>query len=137
MKLKLNESFTLEVGDEILKGALVSLTKKQLKTINKLSPTKQIKQAQRLSKHIDRLKSIAEVKADIDYLVDIQVNEEELEALNDEIESHDIEDIYKERMNISITGEDKKRIMEIGEMYGYKKVFNTILEDIEEQNEKN
>lgn len=140
MKLILKEPFTLEVGEDTYSGELVSLTKKQLAKINKISPNKDIKEVQKLSKRVESIREqYPFLKEDekLNNLLFIEDIEAKIEALNGIIEAFDIEDIYKERMNISIMGEDKKALMELGEMYGYKKVFSTILEDIKERNEKN
>lgn len=141
MKLKLKEPFTLEVGEDTYSGELVSLTKKQLAKINKISPNKDIKEVQKISKYLDITREIQphlekkeEILAGLDA---IKQYESEIEALNERIDAFDIEDIYKARMETSIMGEDKRTIMDLGEMYGYKKVFATINEDIKEQNEKN
>jgi len=43
--------------------------------------------------------------------------------------------LFKDRLAISVSGDDKKAIMAIGEEYNYKAVFETIIKDIREKQE--
>ncbi len=45
--------------------------------------------------------------------------------------------IFKERLEISITSDDKEAIMALGETYNYKAIFDTIIRSIAELKEKN
>ena len=51
----------------------------------------------------------------------------------DAIEEYDPENIYEARLELSIIGDDKDDIMAIGGEYGYKRVFDTIMEDLAER----
>jgi len=47
------------------------------------------------------------------------------------------DEIIKERLLLSISGDDKDAIMAIGETYNYQSIFDTIIQDIGERKAKN
>ncbi len=90
MKLILEDDFTLEYNDEVLKGTLKNVTRKQTKALEKK----------------------------------FKDNKDDDDA------------IFKERLEMSLFGDDKDKIMAIGEEYNYKIIFETIIKDIAEKREK-
>ena len=120
MKLQLIHDFELEVDGTTYSGQFKDLTKKQIKTIDKLSPTKELKQLKKLQRQ-EETPSVLN----------------EMDAILEVIEEYDTEDIYKKRLELSITGDDKKYILGVGEQYGYSRVFDTIIEDIAERKSGN
>ena len=117
MKLQLIHDFELEVEEQTYTATFKDLTKKQIKAIDKLSPTAELKE----------LKKLQRTKGD----------EDRIEELLEIIESFSTEDIYKKRLELSIEGDDKKAIMAIGEIYSYSRVFETIVEDISKRKSGN
>lgn len=49
----------------------------------------------------------------------------------------DSDKVFKARLDISVSGDDKKAIMAIGETYNYKIIFDTIIKDIGDKKAKN
>lgn len=90
MKLILEDDFTIEYNDEVLKGTLKNVTRKQTKALEK---------------------KFKDSKDDDDA-------------------------IFKERLEMSLFGDDKDKIMAIGEEYNYKIIFETIIKDIAEKRKK-
>jgi len=144
MKLNITEPFELTVGEDTYEGEFAELTKKQSKSIDKDTPKDTIKENNKVAKKIERIerkienaknlddsKLIKSLYSQLDKLEDIQ------ESLLDKIESYSIEDMYKQRMTLSLSGDDKDAIMTLGETYGYQKVFDTIIRDIRERNAGN
>ena len=117
MQLKLIHDFELEVGEKMYSGTLRDLTKKEVKQIEKLSPTKELKQ----------LKKLEREEGDID----------EINRLIDIVEGYDTEKVYKARLDMSLEGKHKDDILQVGEVYGYSRVYQTIIEDIAERKEGN
>jgi len=115
MKLKLEHEFELTVSETTYKGLLRDLTKKEVKSINKLSPRAEIKELKKIE---DRTSKRAI-------------------ELEDIIDNFDTENIYQKRLSLSIMGDDKDAIMAVGEEYGYNRVFDTIIEDIAQRREGN
>jgi len=144
MKLRLQYDFTLEVGEDTYSGTFIDLTKKQIKEIDSLSPKKALKEANkitakvtRLNAKIDNAKELDEPKKIAGYYTKLDALEAKLEPLMDEVDSYDIEEVYKVRIQLSIGGGDKEKVLEVGEEYGYQRVFDTIMKDIAEKSEGN
>jgi len=126
MKLKLEHEFELTVGDDTFKGLFVDLTKKETKKLDKYSPTDELKKATKLQRKI----KVASDK-------DKAILENELDELLEAIDAYDTEELYKQRLILSLKGDDKDAVLAVGERYGYNRVFDTIIEDISERKAKN
>ncbi len=144
MKLKLQYDFTLEVGEDTYTGTFTDLTKKQVKEVDKLSPKKALKEANkitpkiaRLNDKIDNAEQLEDYKKVAAYHTKLDALEAKLEPLMNEVDTFDIEDVYKARLQLSIGGDDKAKVLEVGEEYGYKRVFETIMKDIADKTEGN
>jgi len=126
MKLELSHYFELEVGDDKFKGYFKDLTKKQKKELDKLIPMDDFKRMKKLTR---KLKTANEDEA--------AKIEEEIDALEEKLSAHDTDGIYKERLKLSISGDDRDDILKVGEEYGYERVLDTIISDIAQRREKN
>jgi len=143
MKLVFIEEFELEVGEESYKGTLRDLTKKERKDNEKKQKKALdlIKKSDKLVKEINSLNSRKEIKEKLNewsecekLLLEVDEKHNELEETNSQLENKNFnEDVFKDRLELSLGGDDKKTIMEIGEEYGYQKVFETIQKDIMEK----
>lgn len=164
MKLKLLEPFTIEVprqdGDyDILEGKFLPTTKKFEKDIE-AKYSEQIEKAKVLQKKTNKLMRLEQsiqtneqrlnIKLDNDLinkkeqmLNDAYNLRDEIEALNEELKDYDMLEIKgKEHINFRLRADEdnKNKILQLCETYGYSMVFDTILKDIEEkgkQEEKN
>jgi hypothetical protein len=123
MKLQIAYEFELEVGDDKYTGTFIDPTKKQLKEIDKLAPTKELKELEKVERKLSH-------KADPSMWA-------RREELLDIVDGFDSDDLFKERLAISVKSEDFDAIMKVGEDYGYKRVFDTIIKDIAERREGN
>ena len=47
------------------------------------------------------------------------------------------DELIKERLILSVEGDDKEEILALGETYNYKSIFDTIIQDINERKAKN
>ncbi len=144
MKLRIQYDFSLEVGDDKYTGTFTDLTKKQIKEVDKLSPKKALEDAgkinakiARLNAKIDNAKELQEYKKVDTYYAKLDTLEGKLEPLLGSIEAFSIEYVYKARLELSIGGDDKEKILEIADEYGYKRVFETIMKDIADKTEGN
>jgi len=126
-KLNISHYFEIDVGDETYTGEFTDLTKKQIKETNKLIPDDTLKQLKKLNRKL-RLADSEKQRVKI---------EEQIDALEEVLKDHDIDDVYKRRLELSVSGDDKKSILEVGDKYGHKRVFETIIQDISERKEKN
>ncbi len=125
-KLVLERPFELEVGDKLFAGTFKEITKRQSREIKKLG----------MESSRER---IAEINDELVYAMDDKKNDllKEKHKLEKKIAKVDPEDIFKMRLDLSIVSKDKDKIMAVGEEYGYKRVFETIVKDIAERAEKN
>lgn len=157
MKLKLLEAFTIEVprqdGDyDILEGKFLPTTKKFEKEIEDRYE-EQISKAKALQKKANQLMrleqsiQINEQKINIGATTELIAKKEsllneayslqdEVETLNNELKSFDMLEIKaREHITARLRAEEdaKNKIIQLCETYGYKMMFETILEDIEEK----
>jgi len=147
MRLEIIKDFTLEVGNDSYKGTFKDLTKKQEKEVSKKfekakkqtgSLEKLFKEIKRVEKRLAREEETGNFQKIDELEVKIEKLEAEAEKLNTSLEADDlIESMFEERLNLSVGGEDKEAILKVAEEYGYYRVFQTIIEDIRERDEKN
>ncbi len=137
MKLKLEFDFDLEVGEDTYSGTFTDLTKKQIKEIDKMTPAKALKESSKINTKIKRLEEkIANARElsnhnKIDeYYAKLELLEDKLLPLMNEVDTFDLDNVFKRRLELSIGGDDKAEVLKVGEEYGYQRVFNTIMEDI-------
>ena len=62
MKLKLEHEFELEVADKKYNGIFTDLTKKQVKSLDTLAPTKELKELKLLQRNLKKLKTVQSYK---------------------------------------------------------------------------
>ncbi len=145
-KLKFKQGFTLEVGDDIYTGELVDLTKPQKKEWDKFNAAKKAQNDELNSqyKQITRLQTNIKINEKLNDWAEVKRLNSELEPLQDsaqlletELEKpKDIEDMFKKRIEWSVKSDDLDAILDAGDSYGYRNVFETILQDLKDQNEK-
>lgn len=145
-KLIFKDDFTLEVGENTYTGELLDLTKKQKKDWDKFNASKksQHDELNTLYKKITRLKKNIEINEKLESWVDVKSIQKELEIVEDKAiiiknaleNTKDIEDMFKKRIEWSVSSDDKEEILKAGEEYGYRNVFETILRDLKEKKEK-
>jgi len=146
MKLSIEKEFDLEVGEDTYSGMFKDLTKKQDKELNKTLQKRKDKNTalQNLLKKIKKQERKIFVAEKQELWKEISTLEKSLDTLEaqtqkivSELEDSDVLDsMFKSRLTMSISGEDKQKIMAIGEEYGYERVFSTIIDDIREKQEK-
>ena len=143
MKLIFEEEFTLEVGEDKYTGTIRDLTKKERAENKKKQdkPLSLIAKANKLATSIERLEKRIEIKEKLGewsesekLLIQIEKKKDDLEKSNIELEGNNFSDeIFKDRLEVSLSGDDKQKILDIGEEYGYQLVFETIQKDIIEK----
>lgn len=143
---KENSKFELEVGDITLKGILNDLTKEQKEAQDEvLKPFKDMNESvSKLVARIERLQAQLKTKTHLKDWVTVDKIETEIFELQDQIktkqdglrENYDPESMFRDRISNSVVSTDIDAILEAGREHGYQNVFNTILQDIQEQNEK-
>ena len=121
MKIQLLHPFELEVLDKIYTGEFRDITKKESKKINELLPSKELKEVEKINR-----KSKRSIK-----------DNARLEELMVIIEGYDPESIYEARLKLSVISDNKADILAVGSEYGYKRVFDTITDDIAERRSGN
>jgi len=147
MKLKIIDNFTLEVGEDVYVGSFSDLTKKQEKEITKTFDKQK--------KNIDKINELFQKKRRVERKIlvfeknnnwdDVSLSEKKIDSINKDIEgltvligdTPEIEEMFKKRLEISLSGDDAATIMDIAKKYGYERVFKTIIEDIKETRTKN
>ena len=144
-KLIFERDFVLEVGEDTYTGVVRDMTKIEEKKIAKMS--KAIKdKAEESYKNYNKIKSITkkmQIKEKLGKWGDIEIladKLEDLEARNEELNnavtnSDSLEKQFKERFNLTVISDDKEAIIEVADKYGYKNVFETILQDVTEKKE--
>ena len=144
-KLIFERDFVLEVGEDTYTGVVRDMTKIEEKKIAKMS--KAIKdKAEESYKNYNKIKSITkkmQIKEKLGKWGDIEIladKLEDLEARNEELnnavtDSDSLEKLFKERFNLTVISDDKEAIIEVADKYGYKNVFETILQDVTEKKE--
>jgi len=144
MKFVEFEPFELEFKDDIFTGKLREPTKKEVKQLEKLSMRskhKEIEAALRSHRKLTRLMELAAKVGDHEKEEKLQIElyslDESIEKLNEQLEKVNPDMIFKKRLELTMESDFYSEIMELGELYGYEKVFNTILEDISERTRKN
>jgi len=145
-KLKFIQDFTLEVKDEKYTGILQDLTKSQKATFDKLNKVKkdENKLLQTKLKKIKKLERKILINEKQEKWSVLESLEDQLTIIEDEVEvltlklsdPKPIEVMFKKRIQTSVVSDDLDAILEAGEEHGYQNVFQTILEDIEDQNAK-
>ena len=144
MKFTFIEDFTLEVGDTVvLKGTFKELSKSEMK--EQKAKQKELldmsKEATKLSSRLTFLEQKKNIKEKLGDWKSVEATLEEIHTLTNDIneklrvlnEGDREEEIYKSRLEMSLGGEQVSNIMDLGEEYGYKRVFDTIQKDIEEK----
>ena len=145
MKLKIKHFFTLEHeenGNEIeIKGYVRELTKverKELKSMFKEEESKE-KKLQELSRINKKLNiDLKKAEEDMDYAVAKDVNDKleklnsDFETIKAELDNADIlEKALKARFEKTVISDDKDKLRELAEAYGYELILQTINEDIQ------
>jgi len=143
MKLTFIENFTLELEDRVLKGTFRELTKEEKKTLkdNRKSIDDVKKESDKLVSKLTLLENKKKSFEDQGQWESVQTINEEIDTVSQEInktievfnDGELMENIFKKRLEISLGGEDKEEILEIGRKYSYQKVMETIERDIEEK----
>lgn len=153
-KLNLIEKFILEIPtseteNDIIKGTMRPLTKDEQKEFEKMFETdknmglKLQKKSSRLQKLFKRLE-IAEKREDYDMqekiLIEIENLEDEIIKETEELQNLDThEKTAKQRLKLSLKCEIPEmmaKLIEACDLVGYKKVLDTIQEDIDEGKQK-
>lgn len=162
-KLKFTDNFTIEVPlqdgtFDIIKGRLLPATKQfekdlKLKYEDNTNEAKKLqklnKKLIRLNQEIDNLNQRAEYKAGDDKValletIQLKLNEayvlsDEVEQLNETLQEFDPQEVRAtEHINarVKCDEENQRKIDAVVGKYGYKIVFDTILEDIETGKQK-
>jgi len=145
-KIKIVEDFTLEVGDKVYKGTFTDLNKEQKAILKKESKKvkSQMDTLQKLTARVEAVERRVSILEKLEKWDEVLELEKEKEKLTEEqaklietIEENDgIESIFKKRLELSIQSDEKEDILQLGKQYGYQNVFNTILEDVEENRKK-
>ena len=142
-KFKFEEPFSLEVGEDTYTGMFSELTKAEKKELN--AKQKELadftKTANKMLNEIKTLERKKDIKENLEEWAEVEkLNDKidfitnKLEKLTDTMDAKGSEDtIYESRLDLSVKGDDKDAIMKLGEKYSFKKVFETIQEDIAEK----
>jgi len=146
-KIKIAEDFVLEVGDKTYKGTFTDLSKEQKAILKKESKKvkSQMDTLQKLTARVEAVERRISILEKLEKWDEVLELEKEKEKLTEEqaklietIEENDgIEAVFKKRLELSIQSDEKEEILQLGEQYGYQNVFNTILEDVEQNRKKN
>ena len=145
MKLQFEQPFTLEVGEDTYEASFRDLTKAEEKKINKSFSQKK-QQSKQLNKYMNKLKKLRrsiEIDEKLEKWTEIKDSEAEvtqveadMEALTDKIESgNTIDEMFMTRLELSVVGGDRDKILAIATEYGAERVFKTIMEDLSERKE--
>jgi hypothetical protein len=145
-KIIFKQTFTLEVGEETYTGTLNDLSKSQKTEFEKISKKvkgeteslqKILLQIEKVDRRIfileklDKWDEILELEKEKEVLIEEQ--SKLISTLND---GKGMDDIFKKRLELSLDSDDKDKILAAGKEYGYQNVFNTILQDIEDNKAK-
>jgi len=143
MQLLLQNPFTLEIPngtkkDEIIKGTLRSLTKKEQKEFEDIFKEDQnnAKSLQKKNKKMARLAKSIELGTSTDYDALYEIQDEievEVEALQD-LDTQ--ETTAKKRFEMCVKSPKIDKLTELCETYSYRLVIDTIAKDIEEKKNK-
>ena len=148
-KLVFEREFSLEVGDKVYAGTLTDLTKKQKQDLEKKSKNDKTKveELQKVLKQINKQKRKIEIAekqekwSEIEALENgLESLESSLEALNQEFDKNSknlTENIFKDRIEMSVNSSNKADIIALCEEYGYQTVFETIIKDVQEKQKGN
>lgn len=146
MKLTFNNPFTLETDDGDYSGTYADLTKKQTKAFTKkfkelnekVSSIVEIEGQIRDARDLRAIyKAKSQAKELIHAIDSLSLLHDELHSLSEGInQKAETETIYKERVKISLSGEDTAVIMQLGEDYGFEVLHRSIMSDIAEKAKK-
>ncbi len=139
MKLNLNTSVEVEVDDSvILKIEVRKLTKKESKAFQK-DITKIIdagKDIDKLTRKISYLTKKNELEPTME-LLDQIYELEETQAEFDGLDINDkIEDLYRKKLMMIVTGDDKKAILDLSTDIGYREMDSKLSEAVTEENKQ-
>jgi len=145
--LNLNNPFTMTVegSDDELNGFFRDFTKEEHiafqnknKKIEKL-----VNESQSLFKSVKRAIKKVELKEKLEDYLALEKAQDELYELEDKLdetntkfnEDEALKNMLKERFDICLGGKDAEKILELAEIHGYEKVYETITDSIVEHNE--
>ncbi len=142
MKIRLNTDIELVIDDDkTLNFSARKLTKKESKTFSEdveslIDSGKEYDKLKRKLKYLNAKNEFNPTEKMID---DIYNLEEEIADYGNGVETKiadKIESLYKKKLNMTITGDDAKDALELGETIGYMVLNDHITDAIEKGNEQ-
>lgn len=134
MKFELSTPFTIEVGDNVYKGTISTLTKKQSKEITSLLDTEKaaVKELRKFQMEVAILDGKLKKDPSNDKLLkELTKLTETIEAKASEAEELDTAE-KAAKLRFELTVKCDEEIIELAENYGYNNVLKTIFQDIED-----
>jgi len=136
---------TLKLPDgTTLKTSFKDLTKKENASVVEKSNTLK-KESAKLSKNINRLKRKIEIAEKMENWAKVEKLEDKLDIdvdkLSEYTESVDdnniLEDLFKTKLELSLIGKDRDKILEEADAIGYQYMYTTIATNVAEEIAKN